>query len=158
MPYDKTLWTSVTLDSIWGLGECKYGAVTFESAAYIARYSLKKITGDRAKEHYTRLDYETGEIHEIEPEFIRMSQGLGRDWFIKYKTDVYPSDFVVLKGKRLRVPKYYDTKLPEGELVGIKAQRKKAALRYRRNNSPARLAVRKEVQLSKLKQLKRILE
>ncbi|WNK12432.1 MAG: replication initiator protein [Microvirus sp.] len=153
--YDNELFTSKTLDAIWSHGECKFGTVTYESAAYIARYSLKKIRGDLAKEHYTRLDYDTGEIYEIEPEFIRMSQGLGRDWFIKNKSDLYPDDFVVQKGKKLRVPKYYDSKLPEHELAPIKEQRKVAALRYRSNNTAARLAVRKEVQIAKLKQLKR---
>ena len=35
--------------------------MTFESAAYVARYVMKKVTGDAAEAHYTTVNVETGE-------------------------------------------------------------------------------------------------
>ena len=34
--------------------------------------------------------------------------GIGAGWFEKYQTSVYPHDFVVVSGRRLRPPRYYD--------------------------------------------------
>ena len=45
------------------------------------------------------------------PEFITMSRrpGLAHDWYKKYKTDLYPKDFVTLNhGVKLKPAKYYD--------------------------------------------------
>lgn len=41
--------------------------------------------------------------------------GIGATWLEKYADDVYPDDFVVLGGKKMRVPKYYDTLLGRSE-------------------------------------------
>jgi len=38
------------------MGHCEIGALTFESAAYVARYIMKKVNGDLAAEHYKRTD------------------------------------------------------------------------------------------------------
>lgn len=71
------LYTSESLDKLWGHGLCSTGDVTFASAGYVARYVLKKITGDAAEEHYRRFD-ELGH-YQLEPEFCGMSlkPGLG---------------------------------------------------------------------------------
>ena len=77
------------------------GDVTFESAAYVARYCTKKITGKLAHEHYK------GKL----PEYATMSRrpGIGRAWLEKYKDDVYNYDYVVVRnGLKLRPPRYYD--------------------------------------------------
>ena len=56
---DKELWTvrnginlyrSPTLEKIWKKGYSSIGNVTFESAAYVARYITKKLNGDKEKE------------------------------------------------------------------------------------------------------------
>ena len=39
------MYNSAILDATWGFGNCKIGDVTFESAAYVARYAMKKVTG-----------------------------------------------------------------------------------------------------------------
>lgn len=79
--------TSRTLDDLWGHGDCTIGDVSFESAAYVARYALKKITGDASAAHYAGR----------KPEFITMSRrpGLGATWLERYKSDVYPGDVFV---------------------------------------------------------------
>ena len=90
------------------------GELTFESAAYVARYVVKKRTGKEAKTHYTRM-YESGELVDLKPEFVTMSRrpGIGNEWFKKYKNDVYPKDFTTIRGKRMKPPKYYDRLLEE---------------------------------------------
>jgi len=146
----QTLWTSETLTKLWGFGHCLIGALTFETAAYTARYCLKKINGQLADAHYQGR----------EPEYATMSRrpGIGADWFAKYSDDVYPSDFIVLRGQKQQPPRYYDKILKkENDVVhlGIKQTRITKALKNKANNTPARLAVRKEVQEAKLKSLKR---
>lgn len=104
------LWTSRILADYWPYGFSTVGDVTFESAAYVARYVMKKVTGDRAESHYMRLNEETGELAPVVPEFVTMSRrpGIGRDWFEKYSSDVFPSDEVVVRGKLCKPPRYYD--------------------------------------------------
>lgn len=100
------LYISDDLNRIWGLGHAIIGDVTFESAAYVARYICKKITGDDAKAHYG----------DRSPEYVTMSRGskklgtggIGKGWYDKYKSDIYPSDFAVIRGSKMRPPKYYD--------------------------------------------------
>jgi len=95
------LYTSAILEKEWGKGFCVVGTLTFESAAYVARYCTKKINGDGAEAHYQ------GRV----PEAARMSNrggGIGYDWYQKWKKDVYPSDFVVLNSNKCKPPRYYD--------------------------------------------------
>lgn len=112
---DHTKWVSPTLQKIWGKGICQIGSLTYDSAAYVARYVLKKYTGKNAAEHYREMevDEETGEILDewtVRPEYATMSRrpGLGEKWFKKFHEDVYPDDFVIMKGQKFRPPKYYD--------------------------------------------------
>lgn len=157
------LWKSEALERLWGFGHCLIGDCSFQSAAYIARYVIKKVNGDRKESHYRRVNPITGEIHQIEPEFIKMSlkPGIGADWYAKYKTDVFPSDFAVFKGRRLAVPKFYFRKLEAEDPKlhrRLKSARVRRAARYLSDQTPERLAVRKTVQLAKTSTLKRNLE
>lgn len=96
-----TYYTSETINSIWKNGYVIIGQVTFKSCAYVARYVTKKITGEQADEHYNGR----------EPEFVRMSRrpGIGSAWLDKYKSDVYPHDFIVIRdGIKVKPPKYFD--------------------------------------------------
>lgn len=47
------LYRSKSLERLWPYGFSTVGGVTFQSAAYVARYIMKKVTGDRAPDHYT---------------------------------------------------------------------------------------------------------
>ncbi len=104
------LYSSKTLDKIWGKGRARIGEVTFQSAAYTARYIMKKITGDKADEHYETYHLRTGEIIQREKEYVTMSRGygIGQKWFEKYHGDVYPHDYIVIDGKKRRPPSYFD--------------------------------------------------
>lgn len=55
-------YTSSELDDLWNKGRTELGSVTFESAAYVARYITKKITGEAAAEHYQGLTPEFAKI------------------------------------------------------------------------------------------------
>lgn len=105
------LYKSALLEKLWPYGYSTVGAVTFESAAYVARYVMKKITGDQAEGHYRgAVDETTGEYEYREPEFNHMSlrPGLGAKWLEQYAADVYPHGLVVINGKEVTPPKYYD--------------------------------------------------
>ena len=107
----ETLYRSELLEKCWQHGFSTVGAVERDSIAYVARYSMKKITGDCAKDHYEYTDPYTGEIIDKQPEFALMSRrpGIGAGWYEKYKTDCFPTDFLVRYNKN---GKDYKTKPP----------------------------------------------
>lgn len=108
------LYRSPSLESLWScpisgdsFGYSSVGSVTYESAAYVAGYCLKKITGDKAPDHYQ------GRL----PEYATMSRGskkigtkgIGSAWFKKYGSDILRHGAVVMPGgHKQKVPKYYD--------------------------------------------------
>jgi len=105
---------SALLDELWRHGDCKIGEVTFESAAYVARYAMKKVTGDLAASVYTVV-LPDGTMLEREPEMLVMSKrpAIGREWFQRFGKHVYVRDKVVARGKEMQPPRYYDKLLPE---------------------------------------------
>lgn len=144
------LFTSETLSKIWTDGIHTIGPVNYQTAAYTARYALKKISGDRAADHYTRPHPLTGALVRVQPEFIVMSRrpGVGATWFDKFKSDAYPSDFLIVDGKKHPVPKFYDklkTQEDERLIEKLKRQRVLSSHKHREDNTPERLAVREEV-------------
>lgn len=161
------LYTSEILSSIWadpdtGLtyGHAIIGDVTFESAAYVARYIMKKVNGDMAQRHYEFVDPVTGEIFQRKPEYTTMSRrpGLGKGWYDKFKDDVYPRDFIMHKGKKLLPPKFYDRQYEfsdPSEYSLIKSKRMINAKKFVDDNTPDRLSVKERVTLSRLNQLTR---
>jgi hypothetical protein len=151
------LYRSEELERLWEKGHSIIGDVSFESAAYVARYVVKKIGGKDADDHYTEVDKTTGEIlSERVPEFVRMSRrpGIGADWLDKYESDIYNHDYVIINGKKCRPPKYYDNRfeLDNSEEFNIlKYQRKKNTLtkKYQDDNISDRLKVKKTIQKRK---------
>ncbi len=107
-------YTSPSLDKLWPYGFSTVAELNFQTASYTAGYCLKKITGERAIDHYLRCD-EHGEAYWLLPEYIRMSTGrnkpcgLGADYYEKYKTDIFPSDTCPVPGHGTvqKVPRYY---------------------------------------------------
>lgn len=102
--FDSILYLSETISRAWQFrGFVTVGDVSFESAAYVARYVTKKITGSSADAHYgDRL-----------PEFTNMSlkPGIGYPFFEKYSTDIYGKDFVVIRdGIKCKPSRYFDLK------------------------------------------------
>lgn len=150
VPFGRGFYRSAELESLWPYGHSSVGDLTFESAAYAARYICDKITGDAAKSHYERIDQDTGEITSIKPEFNLMSRrpGVGAEFFNTYKADMYPHDYVVMRGKKMKPPRFYDKmfeKLDSDAMEKIKIQREMDAQVNALENTPARLAVRETV-------------
>ncbi|AXH73639.1 MAG: replication initiator protein [Microviridae sp.] len=115
------LYVSDELSKLWGHGFAVIGDVTFESAGYVARYSLKKVRGFHADKHYG------GRV----PEYLTMSRrpGVGHSWIHRFAADVYPSDELVVNGHITKPPRYYDdvvAKLRPGMLDRIKRKRRAA--------------------------------
>lgn len=157
------LYTSKILEELWPYGFNTIGDVTFESAAYVARYILKKITGEQAHDHYRVLDSSTGELVSIRPEYTTMSRrpGIGKGWFEKYSADVYPKDFLTVRGVKVKPPKFYDSLLEQTHIEQhekIKTKRIIDAKKNRKDNTPERLSVREKVKQIQIKSLKRKLE
>jgi len=170
---DKTLWKrtpagskiyrSKSLEELWPFGYSSIGDVNFQSAAYVARYIMKKITGKEADNYYESTNMETGEIVNLRPEFNKMSlkPGIGFDWFNTFKDDVYPHDYVVINGKKVKPPKFYDRKFSDEfplEMEEIRHHRYIDALKRQADNTPDRLAVREIVARSKLSKLPRTID
>ena len=156
------LYTSEKLSDIWGLGHVSFGDVTLDSAGYVARYTTKKITGPAAGAAYQFLIPGTDVVVDRPPPFLRSSlqPGIGAPWLEKYLEDVFPSDFLVMDGKRFPVPRYY-SKLFErwepDEFARIKELRrvKARAMDSHPDNSSRRLRDRNEVGLLKAKAFRR---
>ncbi len=151
------LFVSPLLNQTWGLGFASVGALTFRSAAYVARYVMKKAKGDFAAEKYGRVDEKTGEVFFVRPEYVTMSRrpGIGSKWFSKFKSDVYPADEVVLEGKRFRPPRFYDSQLGAEELDVYRVKRRRALVKRGKDLTPERLAVREKVEAARLQLLER---
>lgn len=153
------LFTSESLEKLWPYGFSTIGQVTFESCAYVARYIMKKQTGEKAEEYYTRWDPVTGEGTAIQPEYCTMSRkpGIGKSWIEKYKSDVYPHDYVVINDHKVKPPRFYDQQLDEEQLRKIKEQRIKDADDPIKDYGPEmdRLWVSQEIKIKKLERLVR---
>lgn len=171
---DKRVWTqregtrlyvSDRLSKLWPLGFSTIGDVSFESASYVARYSLKKVTGERAEAHYGLR----------KPDYITMSRrpGIGALWYAKFKADVYPRDRTVVRGFPSRPPRFYDNLLGAEDpstLALLKLNREKNGNHMVSDvlsdgreirvpdNCDARLMVKEEVKKAQLTKLKRTLE
>lgn len=127
-----TVYESELLSQLWEYGFHEIGSASFESAAYCARYVMKKQTGKPVdKGHYTRYDPWMDRWYDVDPEFAIMStghtckkhrgmdyqqdcencsRGIGTDWAYKYLADMYPRDELPIPGRGSYgiPPKYYD--------------------------------------------------
>lgn len=157
-----SLFRSATLETLWPFGHSSIGAVTFESAAYVARYIMKKVTGDPANRAYQSVSTVTGEVYDRRPEFNFMSlkPGIGAKWWSKYHKQVTVRDAVIHDGTPLKPPRYYDKLLKRvnSDLFDeIKSQRAIDNSKRALDNTPQRLAAKEVVQQAKLSKLKRSL-
>lgn len=146
------LYTSPTLESIWGHGFITFGDVTRQSCAYVAGYVVKKINGEQAEQHYTRTKVD-GTTYRVHPEYVTMSRrpGIASQFYEDFSTDIYPLDNLIVDGARHPVPKIFDRKLDKDNpslLQSLKARRKKRA-RKSRDNTPERLRSREQFAILK---------
>ncbi len=162
------LYRSEFLEKLWSnprnkksYGFSSIGEVTFQSAAYVARYTLKKTKDKKEYVFIENYDEETGEIYSmygVNPEFITMSKGIGLDWWKKYSGDTGKDYITYDYDKKTSVPRYYD-KLREREdpesLEKIKQQREEKAKEIQNEDTPKRRYARNKVKVAQNKMLKR---
>jgi len=140
---------SPLLTHLWGKGFCTISEVSFESAAYVARYSLKKVTGKGANFFYLGA----------KPEFVTMSRrpGIGSGYFDEFKDDIYPSDEVIpsLGRPGSLPPKFFDKLLEKSdpELFQLVKKKRSEGLDFYSdpNSTDTRLEARERVKASVIK-------
>lgn len=166
------LYRSRELERLWPFGHSEIGDVSFESAAYVARYNVKDSTTVAVDgKHYFVCRY-TGEVTlgadgsplAVAPEEFHMSlkPAIGLNWIRAFRTDVYRGDgdaYCVVNGMKVKPPRYYDQYMSETlELDEVKAYRAEKAFARRDDQTPERLAVQEHVTRARLKFKKRTLE
>lgn len=134
------LFTSDCIKGLWPYGFNVLGDVSFKSCAYVARYVTGKIKGDLAEAHYA------GRL----PEFSMMSRnpGIGSKWFQEYGPASYKWDAIVMNGKEVRPPRFYDTRfevLDAASLAALKVKRRRAAVLSKADNTKERRIVKEQV-------------
>lgn len=157
-PQGHTLYTSPSLSKLWPYGLATLGEVNFQTAGYTARYSTKKITGPKASDFYLREHPDHHFICRVRPEFGLMSRrpGIGKGWLDKYKSDVYPSDEVIIDEFPSKPPRYYDQQLSEEELHKVQLKRRIGAMqRPKRPRTYNAEMAHAEVRDAKISTLKR---
>ena len=129
------VYESKIIEKAWGKGSHEFGSCTFESCAYVARYIMKKQTGNNSHtaDHYCKYLPKLDLWVDLPPEFAIMSRrpGIGKPWLCEYVDDVYPSDEVPIPGRGVigKPPRYYDSiyeKSNPTKLDEIKQKRRKA--------------------------------
>ena len=150
LPSGGNLYRSQTLEKLWPFGFSSIGDVNFETAAYVARYCMKKITGHNAQYHY----------HGLTPEFNKMSlkPGIGTEFLKKWTSDIYPNDYVIVNNKKTQPPKYYDKiykKMNKEKYEEIKMKREMNGRKNYEDNTETRLETKEQVTKARLKYLKR---
>lgn len=160
------LYSSERLTQIWGKGYAVVGEVTWESAAYVARYCVKKINGPEAEKHdpvtglrpYDRVHPFTGEVNEVLPEYATMSNGIGKAHFYRYMSDIYPHDEVIINGHTQRPPRYYDDlydSINPAMMETIRQERTQKMNKHAADNTRSRLKQRQTVKTKQATFLKR---
>lgn len=121
------LYESEVLSKAWPFGLAIIGDVSYETARYVGGYVTKKIGGERAESHYTRVSPVDGATYRVEPEFALMSlkPGLGQTFFERFKSDIFPSDQVIMDGRIRKPPRFYEKLLSETELLELKRVRRR---------------------------------
>ena len=162
-----SLFRSELLEKIWPYGFAIIGNVSFESAAYVARYVMKKRKGKpdqidkhgrTNEEYYKIVNQETGEVHDIEPEFCLMSRrpGIGKTWFDTYRGDVEKDYVTLATGGKYKLPKYYDSLLEKEDPFDFmdRKEKRKENINHE-DNTFARLRVKNKVKDAQINQLER---
>lgn len=145
-----TLYLSTELSFLWPHGLHSIGELTFDSACYVSRYVLKKVTGKNAEDHYNGRT----------PEFITMSlkPAIGRQWYDKFKDDIYNYDKCVVRHNFItRPPKYYDRLYDLDNPQHFNTLKRQRVINAKNNseNSPDRRATREKLLTIKQEKLLR---
>ena len=99
----------------------------------------------------------------MKPEYTTMSNGIGADWYEKFKGDVFPHDRTPIVGENTIIngaPRYYTERL-KAEDPELHEEIKRERDRFMQENSdeytPERLKARYKIAQTKAQRLKRTL-
>lgn len=94
------IYMSEELASLWKKGFTSVAEMSFHTANYVAKYITKKVSGDKAIEHYQ------GRI----PDFGGMSrrEGIGLKWIEKYYPEVVQNGCIIYDNQKIKIPHYYE--------------------------------------------------
>lgn len=113
---DFCLYRSSFIERHWPWGFSTVSEMSFETAAYVARYCTKKLFKDGA-EAYAEVG--------ILPERAWMSKGLGRSWYETYKYETWRDDYIInSRGHSMGVPRTYFRWLEQEDLLSARAVKK----------------------------------
>jgi hypothetical protein len=137
---DEYLYTSPSLARQWQLGNHLIGDVTFESAAYVARYCVKKINGPLAEAHYE------GRL----PEFALMSRrpGIGAGHYARHGQEMRDHDNTIVNGRPAALTRFYDARSKAHSpttFESTRRSRKRKAVASARDNTVDRLRVKEHI-------------
>lgn len=143
---------STILTELWPFGHATVQDAGIGSFAYVSKYAVKKITGEKAKQWYEWVDDQTGEVHQRIPEFARMSRrpGIGADWLQKYYKDLYPKGYVT-NGKGVKFPppeyfnKLYERWFPE-QMEELRNERREEVFKRYNEANIERMEAREKIQ------------
>lgn len=118
---------SRSLEKLWPYGFVGVANVTWETCAYVARYILKKQTGQNASFYDT---------FNLVPEFVRMSlkPAIGLRYYEDHKDTIFDEDAIhfktAMRGITCKPPAYFDKRFDmeyPSKMAEIKSQRIKSA-------------------------------
>jgi len=159
----EAMYSSSELSELWSvdgqsMGHCSLGEVTFDSAVYCAKYAMKKLNVSENSSDEARAAYAAryhvydldGVVHERVPEFAVMSRrpGIGALYYEKYGREVLEHDSVIVDGREVRPPRFYDTRSEAVDPVIFmrnKRKRKRMGVLARFDNTAERLLVKKRL-------------
>ncbi|UDN67713.1 replication initiator protein [robinz microvirus RP_101] len=153
------IYSSASLRGVWGHGFATTQDVTHQSCSYVARYVTKKIKSndDFGAARYHRLSPVDGNFYSVRPEFAVMSRkpGLGSLFAAEFKSDFYPSGFLIVNGVRQAPPKFYISRLSEKEQTRLKRQARRLGLKNKPHTTTERRMARAAVRDARIKKLQR---
>lgn len=122
------LWQSRYLEEVWQQGAVIVGPLTFQSAAYVASYTLKAKRGFGERGVYRPDEY--GELRAVQAPFSACSlrPAIAAAWLDEYLIDAYRKDHVLVNGRKQKPPQMYDRRLKKVDqrrYEAVKEERRK---------------------------------
>jgi hypothetical protein len=154
------LYVSDFISRLWTKGHHLYSPASEGTMGYVARYSVKKQTGQLGKETYKHLDEETGELNKIKPPFSIMSLKpmIGGDHLDNFSDDYFRLGSTVINGIRKPLPLAYVRKLKKrnpGWHIDLIDRGAEFAYEHREDYTVQRMADADTVLKAKTQSLKR---
>lgn len=94
------------IEKTWTKGEVYNGYVSYNSARYVSSYVFKK--------YYDELAEETYKKYNLEIPFRKVSNGIGKNFWIDYGSQILKRGYISINGEKNTIPRYF-LKLSESQ-------------------------------------------